>query len=465
MFFIFLICAIELNASSVDKALAVVHQADSLRSVGVLYTDSAKLSMAVNLLRFRRHKYANEYAKANYYYGRFMLSHEHPVEAMECFIRVIESKTNDYEILGRTYSNMSVIALKENNYEMAFKLDSLSSLNFKKGGMSLNYLYALNLMAYSKAKMKEKNDALNILDSISNKSDNLYFRSKIFETKSVMYLEIAKYDSALYNINKVQEIAFLDEFQLQLKAQIFSYLSQKDSAVLYAARTLKMSDNTGVKINMYYILSNDDSSISIDSLLVLASLRADAQKQQEMDKLDYAKAGLLCTQHLENNSKNKLHIALLIFLSLLFILISFYSIVIIKKRIENLRLYSEVEKMENRQKIIVANIKREINLFVSDVCNRGLYDSIRWNDFDKMKEIVDIRLYGFVTKLCNKYSLSEIQIRLCILVLLNKTYMEMSEILNYSNNGVGKLKYITARKLNTTMQNMQKFLIQIICEI
>lgn len=63
-------------------------------------------------------------------------------------------------------------------------------------------------------------------------------------------------------------------------------------------------------------------------------------------------------------------------------------------------------------------------------------------------------------KLQQTYNLSEREIKLCVLSLLNMGYESMAEMLYYSPNGIGKFKLRVAHKLGTTSKNLQQFLIE-----
>ena len=64
-------------------------------------------------------------------------------------------------------------------------------------------------------------------------------------------------------------------------------------------------------------------------------------------------------------------------------------------------------------------------------------------------------------KLQKTYKLSEREIRLCILTMLNLGYDEIADMLYYAPSGVGKLKLRIAKKLGTTSKNLHHFLLLI----
>ena len=94
---------------SLHETLSVVGEADSLWQQGQMYDDSVRLAQAYSTLRVWRTFYADAYAHACYHYGKLLRANDDPVAAMQVFIDATHSRTRDYHILGRVYSNMGSI--------------------------------------------------------------------------------------------------------------------------------------------------------------------------------------------------------------------------------------------------------------------------------------------------------------------------------------------------------------------
>ena len=80
-----------------------------MRAEGRTYSDSAELAQAYRTLHKRRAFYPDAYAHGCYHYGRLLREKDNPVAAMQVFINATHSRTRDYHILGRVYSNMGSI--------------------------------------------------------------------------------------------------------------------------------------------------------------------------------------------------------------------------------------------------------------------------------------------------------------------------------------------------------------------
>ena len=58
----------------------------------------------------------------------------------------------------------------------------------------------------------------------------------------------------------------------------------------------------------------------------------------------------------------------------------------------------------------------------------------------------------------------EREVRICMLVLIGLSYAEMADTLNRAQNGIGKDKYVIAKKLGVTVKDLQNALLHIACQ-
>ena len=91
---------------------------------------------------------------------------------------------------------------------------------------------------------------------------------------------------------------------------------------------------------------------------------------------------------------------------------------------------------------------------------KDLHKEPYWKDYGQLCEMIN-RRFNNLAFLLQKYSLSEREVRLCVLVLLDLNRQQIAEILPYSLNGIGKFKYRVAQKLGTNGGNLRNFLIKI----
>ena len=100
-----------------------------------------------------------------------------------------------------------------------------------------------------------------------------------------------QYDSALYYAKGNHDAA-----GLLIKAQAYSYLSIKDSAVYYAKLVLSITHELHNQNNALYILTNDDESKDKAAIRQTAADRADIPKSIEIRQAQLAQAVQLLEQ-------------------------------------------------------------------------------------------------------------------------------------------------------------------------
>jgi hypothetical protein len=126
------------------------------------------------------------------------------------------------------------------------------------------------------------------------------------------------------------------------------------------------------------------------------------------------------------------------------------------------------KKAETQHEKIICDIEKHKRTITDDIeqnCQlimkaESFPQNIYWKDFNKMCAVIDCQFYMIATKLSKKNVLNETEIRLCILVLLNLSRVDISKTLPYASSSVGKLKDQTAKKLNTTGKNLRDYLIK-----
>ena len=122
---------------------------------------------------------------------------------MQAFIRATHSRTRDYHILGRVYSNMGDLCHLANEYALSYDMYERSGQMYLLNGDSLLYFYDLNNMAYELAEQGQKDEVSLILNIISANIKDADIDIKIWETKAILYREVCQYDSTIFYAKKV----------------------------------------------------------------------------------------------------------------------------------------------------------------------------------------------------------------------------------------------------------------------
>ena len=481
-----LLCIISCTtADERASALRTVAEADSLRATGVLYSDSGKISVSVSNLYYWRYLYPTEYAKANYYYGRLLRQSGPQQAAMQCFINGIHTFTHDHSLLGRIYTNIGSMCDLEGNDSIAYIMYKRACQNFAHCGDSVAVFYAMNDMAFALAKQGKIEEMLIFTDSICRHCSDSNVIIKTYETKAIAYKYTAQYDSVIHYVNKLQANGYTESTGYMIKAQVYSLKNMNDSAVYYAGIVHDMSHDLFYQNNSLYILTNNDEKKDKETILRYASSRSDIQKLIEVRQGELSHAVELLNLSLNRKSN--------IYYWILFSIVIICTIIIIsvglrirnnrhkliketllaeqtRKQIEQSTIENE-SILEQTQQLLEDKEKyrQDITDQIEYTCSvmRGSQDlekELHWKNFDEMCDVVNSNFFLFANKMKSFGSLSEKEIRFCVLVLLNLSYKQMAEMLYYSESGMGKYKYSVSVKLGTSAKKLREFLIKIIVE-
>lgn len=458
---ILIVCFSSCSLRDLREAETVVAQADSLWLNGRQYTDSTSLAKAYNTLH-----HSPSYAHACYHYGRLLRDHDDPVSAMQVFINASHSRTHDYHILGRVYSNMGSICHLANEFPLSYDMYSRSADMFLRNGDSINYYYALNDMAFEAAENRDFEKALYLLDSIKNSCKYHSVLSKINETRIILFKHTHQYDSILYYFDSVPSYINNEPLVLISKAQAFCYLHQYDSATHYAELTLQVSDNLYNLNNAYYILIHCDSINNAQKVYTLSADRADVQKLLEIRRSKMSQAAQLLEQDL--NKKPNFWWLYSIMATLIVVGISI-SIYVHRKRKKQELLSQQIDILRQAASILQENHDEIIEQRLQQIqhnCewfaqSKDIRDLLHKGNYNQVEEMINRHFFMLADKLKAIGQLNEKDVCLCILVMIGSfTDKQIADMLYYSYNSIRSTKRHVARKLGTTSANFRSFLIE-----
>ncbi len=483
------------SSRAIHEAEAVVAQADSLWQAGLMYGidagDSLTLAQAYETLQ-EHSVFSSQlsevcpfvpctsllrtYAHACYHYGKLLRAKDHPAEAMQAFINATHSRTRDYHILGRVYSNMGSICHLAGDFPLSYDMYEKSANCFLADKDTLSYYYGLNNMAFEKAMFADKESCLGLLHNIEQHCIDGDVICKTLETKAEMYLKCKQYDSVLYYAHKNFAITWNTASAL-LIAQAYDDLEVSDSALIYANWVLSSQyASQQEKFNTIYIVLHNDSTLDADTINALASLREDIRYydyEPEKEKLSHT------VQLLEKDLNYSPDLTWLYVLIATLILVgATLGIYVYCKQKKQALLSQKIDKLEKATSIIqekhdelsaryssnYKHIEEDINRKCAMLQDKDkIVKTLSWKNYDKMCVIVDKQFYLLASKLRSKQVLNETEIRLCVLTLLDCGYDQMAKLLYRSPSSMGTLKIRVAKKLGTTSKNLRLYLIENEC--
>lgn len=373
-----------------------------------------------------------------YQNGKALREEGKQVEAMQAFIEATHSTTDDEALLGRVYSNMANMCRQANDHETAYTVYEISATHFAKTDDTLAYAYALNNMAWEQAVMANKEQALALVDSAVTVYPQEPLLDKVIETRAAACLFREEYDSVLYYTRQTS-----NDYLLMLRAQAYSYLQIDDSATYYAQLLLPRMTNLFYLDDLYYILTHNDSTADKETIRVLSSKRADVQKAIEARHGELTQAVQLLQQDLAPKEQARVWKTILLWAIGIGLLI--WAVIIVYKQ---KKLHLEKSTFEStRRNELAQNIQIVHNA-------TDIRQELVWKDFPALCRQIDKRFHGLASTLLAQ-ELNEQDIRICVLVLLGMSHKEIAEMLNCSPKSIGKLKDLTARKLDVSGGQLQ----------
>lgn len=386
--------------------------------------------LCMTMLSCTPSKRADEFALENYQRGRELRAEGKEVEAMQCFIDAAHSGTTDMRLLGRVYSNMANMCRQAERHELACTLYEQSTGFFNMAHDTLAVAYALNNMAWEKAVMGEKAPALALVDSAVRLFPSEEVLSKVKESQAAACLYAQQYDSAIYFAHQIEDTVY----GYMLLAQAFALVERCDSALFYVSPLVEQTLNPRYLDDIYYILSHCDSTAATSDVIALTDKRTDVQRELEQFKSEMAQAVLLLQQP-EQDYK-----------TLWFILIGFVPVIGFMGWLYLNGRSSSKHKVEQS----LLHIRQ----------SRELKKDLQLSDYPAFCHNVDSQLYGLAGKLRSR-GLTEREVRIAVLVLLEFSYAEIADMLNRAESGIGKDKYIIAKKLGVRAKSLKNELLSI----
>ena len=463
------------------EAQSVVAQADSLWHEGKMYGvddgDSAALAQDYETLgkySVFSIQFSDTYAHACYHYGKLLRAKDDPVSAMQAFIAATHSRTRDYHILGRVYSNMGDICHLAGEFPLAYDMYERSGDMYLRNGDTLLYYYDLNNMAFELAVQGEKDKTYHYINLISMNCSDRGITTKILETKAEACLYKQQYDSVIYYSNLLVSYGLNEPTIYLLLAQAYSFMMEYDSASYYAGRIIHQTNELYILNNALYILTNNDSTKDIKGVRETASERADIQKLIEIKRSKLSQAVQVLEQDLARTPDKRWLYAIIATI----VIIATGLLIYIRRKHRQHQLLSqqiddlkhETEYIQEKHEQIVQEHKDYTDTLIAQIEQNCIIfsqtedfpNNICWKDFRATSKIINDNFGMIVLKLQNIYHLQEKEIRLCILVLLGKyNGKRLAKLLFYAESGVRNFKSRVANKLGTNSAELHNFLINL----
>lgn len=444
------------------EAKTVIAEADRLLGEGVIMQDTAILADVIDtwdhfIVRFITR---DKLAKAYYLMGRNMDDyHHHYADAADFYIQADRLNTRDHILRGRINSCMGFICKQDSCFEEALVFYERANIAFAKTDNQKRYANGLLSIAEQYVNLREYNKADSILKIANNYDIDSTYHAMLIETRGLYFFALQQYDSALTYFLRIEN------FPRPLEARCYSYMkimqiyirqNNYDVANKYACFIIEHSTVPNYKTNAYYtLLRIKDRSKDSEYLADLSYLRKDEDMKIRYESEAYAQATIKLKAYLDNPHPYLL-INWCLFGGMVAVLLLCIIVYILHKH----------KQCAAHRMAEILHSQEEKNLAARELFERQIFDySVRftsidtWKDSHKLREQANIYCGNIFYRLEETYHLSEQEIKICLMVLLDFSREQMANYLYLQPNTISKAKNKIAKQLGTSSAQLREFLI------
>lgn len=433
------------------EAKAVAVEVDGLLAKGVIMKDTAALAEVIRTLEPYGRLFAREdLVKAYYLLGRNMDDYYHDFStAADYYIEADRLNTKDPILRGRINSCMGFLCKQDSCFKEALEFYERANEAFYESDDERRYAIGLLSIAEQHINLKEYARADSILQIADNYEIDSAYYAMLLETKGIYFFGLQQYDSALTYLLSIENYPRPIEakcYSYQMIMQVYNLLNELGTAIEYARYIIKNSNNPNYRSNAYYHLINYAKFNDDLELISLCSCaREDEDRILRQSAELHAQATIKLRTYLDET--NYTNIIILIITSLLGLLgIGIWFTY--KSHCCILRKYAK-DKQDRR------------NMLTRRIYDHSVYFASNkiWQDYKKLRELANSHFDNMFYRLEDMCDLSEREIKICLMVVLEYSNKQMAEILFVQPNTISKAKNKIAKQFNTSSSELRTSLI------
>ena len=444
------------------EAKTVIAEADRLLGEGVIMQDTLALAEVVDALDnpIGRVIAKEKLVKAYYLMGRNMDDYCRDFStAAAYYIEADRLKTKDLILCGRINSCMGYLCKQDSCFEEALEFYERANEAFYESGDEKRYAIGLLNIAEQYINLKAYTQADSVLQIADNYELDSAYHAMLLETKGIYFFGLQQYDSAL------TYFVCTENYPRPIEAKCYSYMKMMQIyirqnnytlATIYANLIITNTQNPTYRTNAYYVLLKEaDINNNSTKLAKYSYLRKDEDSKIHDNSELYAKSAHDLKAYLVNPHPYLL-INWCIFGGIIVILLLCLITYALYKH-KQCASYKTAE---------ILRLQEEKNLAARELFERQIFDySVHftsldtWKDSHKLREQANIYCGNIFYRLKETYHLSEQDIKICLMVLLDFSREQMANYLYVQPNTISKAKNKIAKQLGTSSAQLREFLI------
>ena len=443
------------SCQSWREAKTVVAEADSLLvHKKTILRDTAALNFAINTLDgplgyiFAK----QDLAKAYYFMGRNFYYLNDFSTAADYYILCDRLNPKDPLYKGRVNSCMGYLCKQDSCFEEALVFYERSSSAFKESGSEWYYAHNLLNIAEQYVNMREYAKADSVLDIAKGyEIDSAYF-ARMVDVRALALYNQEMYDSALVCLLRIKNTPRPIEARCYSYMKImhcYEFLHQLDNTIIYAEYIISNSKNPAYRSNAYFFLIEAEKvNQNMQRVVNYSHLREDENRNIRTPNESCAQATMKFKAYLNDIDYTNLIISIV---AALFVVLSI-GIWLVYKCYRGV-LQKHAKEKQDRRDLLARRIYDHSIYFMSNKV---------WQDYKKLREFANSHFDNMFYRLEDAYHLSEQEMKICLMVLLEYSNKQMAEILFVQPNTISKAKSKIAKQLNTSSAELRASLLDIL---
>lgn len=445
------------------EAKMVIAEADRLLEEGEIMQDTAVLTEVINTLDnpVGRVIAKDELAEAYYLMGRNLDDYCHDfATAADYYIEADRLQTTDLVLRGRINSCMGFLCKQDSCFTEALEFYERANKAFYKIGDERRIANGLVSIAEQYVCLREYAKADSVLQIASSYDIDSAYYADIVDIKALALYNQEMYDSALIYLLSIVDYPRRMSAKCYNQMNImrsYARLEKYELAVKYANYILLHTNNPNYRTNAYYcLLKYEEINKNIDKLAKYSYLRKDEDRYSRNKAESYAQASDKLKIYLKDpNPELFQDLCILGGVILIFLLI--VVVYILHKRHKSaINSHTNALRMQEER-----NIARR-QLLERKIFDNSIYftDTALWKSTYDLREKANVYCENVFYRLEDTYHLSEHELKICLMILLEISRDKMAFHLNVMPNTISKAKNKIAKQLGTTSQNLRNFLIE-----
>lgn len=435
------------------EAKEVIMEAERLDSKEIIIGDTAALAKTIRTLGSLGRVFAHDdLAKAYYYLGRNFHNMNDYSTAADYYIVCDRISPTDPIYKGRVNSCMGFLCKQDSCFKESLIFYERANEAFKKSGNERRYANGLVSIAEQYVCLHEYAKADSVLQIASSYDIDSAYYARMVDVKALALYNQQIYDSALVMLLSIKD------YPRNIEARCYSYmkimhcyefLNQLDNAIIYAEYIISNSKNPAYRSNAYFFLIEAEKvNQDMQRVVNYSHLREDENRNIRTPNESCAQATMKFKAYLNDIDYTNLIISIV---AALFVVLSI-GIWLVYKCYRGV-LQKHAKEKQDRRDLLARRIYDHSIYFMSNKV---------WQDYKKLREFANSHFDNMFYRLEDTYHLSEQEIKICLMVLLEYTNKQMAEILLVQPNTISKAKNKIAKQLNTSSAELRTSLLDIL---